>query len=56
MAASQKVRRVNDLITAEIEVNDRPDAIALPVFTSEIHFENVNFGYTQEFPILKDLM
>jgi ATP-binding cassette subfamily B protein len=55
MAASQKVRRVNDLITAEIEVNDRPDAIALPVFTSEIHFENVNFGYTKEFPILKDL-
>jgi ATP-binding cassette subfamily B protein len=55
MAASQKVKRIDDLITAEIEVIDRQDAISLPALTSEIRFENVCFGYTKEYPILKDL-
>ena len=55
MAASQKVKRIDDLITAEIEVIYRQDAISLPALTSELRFDNVCFGYTKEYPILKDL-
>ncbi|HUP27785.1 MAG TPA: ABC transporter ATP-binding protein [Chloroflexia bacterium] len=39
------MQRVKELITEPVTVQDRADAVELPVLASEIRFEGVSFGY-----------
>jgi ABC-type multidrug transport system fused ATPase/permease subunit len=58
-AASQDMvmglHRVFDILDIEPDVQDAPDAIALPAFRESICFENVSFGYRADRPILHDV-
>lgn len=48
--------RILQLLDAEIEVKDRPDAISLPRIRGEVRFENVSFHYSDdETLVLKDI-
>ena len=47
-------RRVNEILTADDEF-EKPDAIEINGFEKTIQIKNVNFAYTPEKPILKNL-
>ncbi len=46
--------RVREVIDAESDVKDLPDARRAPRFRGEIEFEHVTFGYEPGQPVLKD--
>ena len=52
MAASERIFELMDL---EPEVEDHPDAIALPPIEGDVRFENVVFGYDAEAPVLREV-
>jgi ATP-binding cassette subfamily B protein len=47
--------RIQEVLETEKEVKNVPGAIRAPRFKGKIEFENVDFYYTPENPILKDL-
>ncbi|NOX24765.1 MAG: lipid A export permease/ATP-binding protein MsbA [Deltaproteobacteria bacterium] len=47
--------RVFDLLDIKPEIEDRPGAETMPPFQSEIEFRRVNFGYTPDTMVLKDI-
>ncbi|WP_370944386.1 ABC transporter ATP-binding protein [Amycolatopsis sp. cg5] len=47
--------RVNELIDAQPEVVERPDAVPLPDGPLEIRLDDVSFGYTRTDPVLNGL-
>jgi len=55
MAALAGAERIFEIIDAEPDIVDRPDAIPLDTFKGEVRFEHVHFGYDEELPVLKDI-
>ena len=47
--------RVFELLDLKPEVEDAPNALAMPPFQSAIVFRNVHFGYQKDRPILTDI-
>ncbi|MCA1692486.1 MAG: ATP-binding cassette domain-containing protein, partial [Actinobacteria bacterium] len=47
-AATGALERVNEVLQAVPEIDDAPDAVALPPLRREIHLEGVGFSYTPE--------
>lgn len=47
--------RVAEILETEMSVTDAEDAIAAPLFTGEVVFDHVTFGYEPGMPILQDL-
>ena len=47
--------RVFELLDLKPEVEDTPDAIAMPPFQSAIVFHGVHFGYQKDRPVLTDI-
>lgn len=47
--------RVFSLLDIKPDIFDRPDARELPPFTRSIDFENVNFSYDNNIPVLKNI-
>lgn len=54
-AALAGAERVFELVDAEVEVSDAPDAVALPPMAGRIAFESVTFGYEEQAPVLHDI-
>lgn len=48
-------QRYVELLAAECDVSDRPDARAVPVANGEVRFENVSFAYDSPLPVLHDV-
>ncbi|MFN8037820.1 MAG: ABC transporter ATP-binding protein [Acidimicrobiales bacterium] len=44
--------RILDVLDANAEVTDAPDAVDLPVIAGEVVFDDVRFGYTRSTPVL----
>ena len=55
MHAAAGMERIDRILREEVFIQDDPDASALPRLTREIAFRDVNFGYTLEQPILKNV-
>ncbi|MDX1872663.1 ABC transporter ATP-binding protein [Mycolicibacterium sp. 120266] len=53
--ASVGVDRVNDLLTAETTVEEKPDAVEPARIKGAIAFERVAFSYDAETPVLRDV-
>jgi ABC-type multidrug transport system fused ATPase/permease subunit len=53
--ASGSLDRVDELLRAEPEIRDAPDARTLPRLTGAIGLEGVTFGYDDGPPVLRDL-
>ena len=49
------VERMVEILDTKAQVTDAPDAVLLPVGDARIEFSNVNFGYQDERPILRDI-
>ena len=49
------VERVFEFLDAPVEIEDAPDARALPAFEREIAFENVSFAYRAGDPVLEEV-
>ena len=47
--------RVFELLDLKPEVEDAPDAIAMPTFHSAVVFRGVSFGYQKDRPVLTDI-
>jgi ATP-binding cassette, subfamily B, bacterial len=47
--------RIKDVLAADNDVRDLPDACPAPVFRGEIEFDHVTFSYRPGCPVLKDL-
>jgi ATP-binding cassette subfamily B protein len=47
--------RLLELLEADAEIQDAPDAVKAPAFKGEVCFQNVTFGYRLGEPVLKDL-
>ena len=47
--------RVFEVLDAESDVQEKPDAVALTDCTGKIEFENVSFYYEEEEPVLSDI-
>lgn len=52
MAAAERIFSYLDMPT---EVYDKPGAISFATFSRDIVFENVNFAYDPQFPVLKNI-
>lgn len=50
--AAGGMARVSEVLQAPTQINDAPDAVELPPFSQEIHFQDVRFGYNEETRIL----
>jgi ATP-binding cassette subfamily B protein len=46
--------RIIEVIDAEIEIKEKPDALTLPKLKGHVKFENVSFSYEKGRPILKN--
>ena len=55
MVAMAGAERVFDLLATPPDVQDLPDAQALPRVEGEVEFQNVTFGYKAERPVLHDV-
>jgi len=55
MAALAGAERIFEIIDAEPDVVDRPDAIPLDRLEGEVRLEHVHFGYNEDLPVLKDI-
>ena len=49
------LKRVFDILDIEPDIKDDPDAVPFKEFESEIAFENVNFRYVEDRPVLDDV-
>ena len=49
------VAKIRDLLDTDPAVIEKPDAIELPAIEGEIRFEDVEFGYVDGQPVLRDL-
>ncbi|MYD43463.1 MAG: ABC transporter ATP-binding protein [Gammaproteobacteria bacterium] len=49
------LKRVFDILDIEPDIQDKPDAVPFESFTSDISFENVNFRYVEDRPVLDDV-
>ena len=47
--------RVFDILDIEPDVRNAPDAVPMPPFAREVRFENVDFAYAPERPVLRDV-
>ena len=47
--------RVFDILDIEPDVQDAPDAVPMPPFAREVRFENVDFAYAPDIPVLRDV-
>ncbi len=55
MMAMAGGERIFNLLDAKPDVQDRPDAKALPRIVGRVRFENVTFGYKPDRPVLHDI-
>jgi len=55
VAALAGAERIFEIIDAEPDVVDRPDAISLDTLQGKVQFENVYFGYSEKLPVLMDV-
>ncbi len=55
MAALAGAERIFDVLDAEPEIMDHPDAISLEHIEGDVRFEAVSFGYSEELCVLKDI-
>jgi subfamily B ATP-binding cassette protein MsbA len=53
--ASVGVERIDDILSREREVRDRPGAEQAPRFTGAVAFRGVSFGYEPDRPVLRDI-
>ena len=53
--AIRPYRRIQKLLSEEVPIHDRPDAVDLAPLTHEIGFQDVTFGYTPERNILEKM-
>ena len=53
--ASMKAERLFELLGEQPEIRDAPDAQALQVTAAEIRFDQVNFSYSPDQPVLHDV-
>ena len=49
------LKRVFDILDIEPDIKDDPDAVPFQEFENEIAFENVNFRYVEDRPVLDDV-
>lgn len=49
------LKRVFDILDIEPDIKDAPDAVPFEAFENEIAFENVNFRYVADRPVLDDV-
>jgi ATP-binding cassette subfamily B protein len=49
------VSKIRDLLDTDPDVVEKPNAIELPAIEGEIRFEDVEFGYVDGQPVLRDL-
>lgn len=54
-SAMAGAERVFEIIDAPIDIEEKHDAIELPVLSGKIDFENVTFGYDPKFPVLNNI-
>ncbi len=47
--------RVFEILDADPDVQDEPDAVAMPDFKGHIEFRNITFGYEAHKPVLKNI-
>jgi len=52
MAAAE---RVFDILDTELEIEEKHDALKLPLIKGEIAYEHMTFGYDPEQPVLQDI-
>lgn len=53
--AAGGMERVGEIFAAKVAVEDRADAIDLPLLAREVTFEAVTFGYDKDIPVLHGL-
>jgi len=49
------IERIEQILYAEAKIQDKPDAKSLDSFSQSIEFKNVDFSYTEERQILKNI-
>jgi ATP-binding cassette subfamily B protein len=54
-SAMAGAERVFEIIDAPVDIEEKHDAIELPVLSGKIDFENVTFGYDPKFPVLNNI-
>ncbi len=54
-AAMAAGERLFNLLDRPLAIDSKPGAVAMPPIRGEVVFENVNFAYTPELPILRDI-
>ena len=54
-AALAGAERVFEIIDTKPEMPDAPDAVPLETISGNVRFENVNFGYLPDVPIIKNM-
>ncbi|MBI4769070.1 MAG: ABC transporter ATP-binding protein [Chloroflexi bacterium] len=47
--------RIFELLDAQVEVQDAPDARRMPPIRGEVRFENVSFHYDDQIPVLEEI-
>lgn len=52
MAAGEKIF---ELMDSKVDIEDRPDAVALPMIEGRVEFDHVSFSYTSDVPVLRDV-
>lgn len=55
VSASGAIRRVEELLQEKPLIVDAPDALSLPSFSEEIHFDQISFTYTGDEQTLSDI-
>ena len=54
-AAAGSIARANEVLEEPIDIEEKPNAVALQPIQKEIRFDNVSFGYEEDRLILSDL-
>lgn len=54
-SATVSVERIFELLETEPDVQDKADAVDLPLINGRVAFENVTFGYNADQPVLHDI-
>ena len=54
-AALAGAERVFEIMDTPADVNDAPDAIPVDMFDGHVCFEDVNFGYLEDVPVIKNM-
>ena len=54
-AAAGSIARANEILEEPIDIEEKPDSVALQSIQKGIRFENVSFGYEEDRLILRDL-